>query len=353
MRRVQYCAMHAPQTNLYHVSMQAKTYYISGVVLRSLRRQAATRKETKKLVAELDTLSVDMRTAVKYCLPTRHVTLKSRGGLLFASKEFYHLIAKVEDRFYGTVRLCLIICFTTCFTHKNSCNIHVSVNMQVLMRQNFALASEDAIVNIKCALLTDVGLFREFREMLSPALRDVCAEVLWELVVARMSNLFGTEAAGQMMDELASQKRKKSAPKRAKSGMQFAQPPKFEQLRFAKMQKKIKRNFEVEDLTLDNELLHSTEDVQNSPKHTEPALDHALGDEVTAIEGTGSATRQYKGAIVEIDHEDSVYIICCWGVSNYPNGYNMVVPFTESHLRINQQVHTHKRKRKRKVLMDL
>lgn len=84
--------------------MQAKTYYISGVVLLSLRRGAATRKETKKMLSELDCLSVDMRTAAKDSLPTRHVTVKSRGGLLFACKEFYHLIAKVEDRFYDTVR---------------------------------------------------------------------------------------------------------------------------------------------------------------------------------------------------------------------------------------------------------
>ena len=94
--------------------MQAKTYYISGVVLLSLRREAARRKETKTMVAELDNLSVGMRTAVKECLPTRHVTLKSRGGLLFVCTEFYHVIAKVEDRFYDTV------CFRLFHTHTTS-----------------------------------------------------------------------------------------------------------------------------------------------------------------------------------------------------------------------------------------
>ena len=223
------------------------------------------------------------------------------------------------------------------------------------MRQNFALASKDVIVNIKSALLVDASLLHEFREMLSPPLRTAaCSEVLWQLVVERMCNLFGTELANQMMDELASQKRKTSAPKRAK----FAEPAKFEQLRAAKKQRKVKRNFEVEDLTLDQELMDLTEDgdmdlTEDGETHAEVTLDHALGDEVTAIEGTGSATRQYKGEIVEIDYVNSVYIICCWGVGHHPNGYNMVVPFTESQFRINQQLVTEKRKRKRRVVMDL
>jgi hypothetical protein len=87
---------------------------------------------------------VDMHTATKWCLPTRHVTIKSRGGLLFVCKEFYHLIAKVEDHFYDTV----------------------------LMRQNFALASKDAIINIKASLLVDETLMHEFNEMLSPVIHE-------------------------------------------------------------------------------------------------------------------------------------------------------------------------------------
>ena len=259
------------------------------------------------------------------------------------------------------------------------------------MRQNFALASADAILNIKAFLLEDMALFREFQGMLSPKLLSHgCSEVLWQLVIERMSTLFGTELANQMMDELASQKRKTSAPKRADK---FAKPATSEQLRFAKMQKKIRRHFEVEDLTLDQELMDLTEDnglaapapapspkappaptpnpapapqappapapkspplfeLPPEPVPSEAKPDHALGAQVTAIEGTGSATRLYTGVVVEIDMEENVYIICCRGVSNYPNGYNMKIPFTESRFRINQPVHTGKRKRKTKRNTD-
>ena len=166
-----------------------------------------------------------------------------------------------------------------------------------------------------------------------------------------MSNLFGTELANEMMDELAAQKRT-SAPSRVKSGPKIVQSAKLEQLRSAKKQRKLDRKFEV-DLTLDQELMDLTEGNEDVSTRDEVALDYKLGDEVTAIEGTGSATRQYKGVVVEIDRTNDMYIIGCRGVSNYPHGYNMVVPFTESQVRINQQLHTEKRKRKRRVLMDL
>ena len=54
----------------------------------------------------------------------------------------------------------------------------VCVNTQLLMRQNFALASQDAIVNIKSDLLQDDVLFQEFQELLSAPLRATCGEIL-------------------------------------------------------------------------------------------------------------------------------------------------------------------------------
>ena len=82
----------------------AKTYYICGCVHHSLQQAARSKPaESAELFLALDNLKVDMLTAAKEGLPTRHVTLKSRGGLIFASKGYYQLMCKVEDRFYTTV----------------------------------------------------------------------------------------------------------------------------------------------------------------------------------------------------------------------------------------------------------
>ena len=73
-----------------------------------------------------------------------------------------------------------------------------------------------------------------------------------------------------------------------------------------------------------------------------------LEQKVTTIEGTASATRQYVGVIAEIDLDSECYIVLCQGVRGYRNGYHMTVPFTDAKIRINQPVHTTKRKRRPK-----
>ena len=83
----------------------AKTYYICGCVLRSLQTQVKRKKNQKELTASLDALIVDSKVAAKLGLPTRHVTIKNRGGLQFASKEYYDLMCKIEMRFYSTVMM--------------------------------------------------------------------------------------------------------------------------------------------------------------------------------------------------------------------------------------------------------
>ena len=47
---------------------------------------------------------MDARDAVKLDLPTRHVTMRTGGGLSFASHAYYNWFVKVEDRFFCTVR---------------------------------------------------------------------------------------------------------------------------------------------------------------------------------------------------------------------------------------------------------
>ena len=81
-------------------------------------------------------------------------------------------------------------------------------------------------------------------------------------------------------------------------------------------------------------------------------LDYGVGDKVTVHEGTGSATKQWSGVIVEIDCVCQLYIIFCEGVDSRPNGYNMVVPFQESSSRINQPIVSKSRKRTRKIFTD-
>ena len=80
----------------------AKTYYICGCVLRSLRTQVKRKSKSQELLTSLDALTVDSKVAAKLGLPTRHVTIRNRGGLQFASKEYYDLMCKIEMRFYST-----------------------------------------------------------------------------------------------------------------------------------------------------------------------------------------------------------------------------------------------------------
>ena len=81
----------------------AKTYYICGCVWRSLHTLAKHKCNAKALINALDGMTVDGTTAAKLGLPTRHVTMKNRGGLVFASSAYYKLMNKIENRFYSTV----------------------------------------------------------------------------------------------------------------------------------------------------------------------------------------------------------------------------------------------------------
>ena len=88
------------------------------------------------------------------------------------------------------------------------------------------------------------------------------------------------------------------------------------------------------------------------PPKCSPTLPVQLGQNVSAIEGTGSATKQWSGVVVEVDYHTEVFIICCANVPNYPHGCNMAVPFSEASSRINQKLHAGKRKRKRKKFYE-
>ena len=188
----------------------AKTYYICGCVLRTLRTQVKDKPQTKELLVALNSLTVEAKVAAKLGLPTRHVTLKNRGGLLFASKGYYELMCKIEMRFYSTI----------------------------LMRKNFALLQSDAIANIKNQLLVDDALHEEFQKLIPNG--EECADILWELLVTRISNLHGNETASQLTSELAALKRKTDGAKRLRPDKRTVSA-KYEQLRAARKRKKIER----------------------------------------------------------------------------------------------------------------
>lgn len=115
------------------------------------------------------------------------------------------------------------------------------------------------------------------------------------------------------------------------------------------------------DLTVDMDLTVEAENAVTSQCEVEKkdqseckvVTSHYIGEQVTAIEGTGSACRLWEGVVVEIDRCSEVYIICCHKVPHYPHGYNMAVPFSDAAHRINQPIHTSKRKRKRKTITDM
>lgn len=166
------------------------------------------RKDAADWLRHFNVLHVDSISAQKAGLPTRHVTLKTGGGLLFVSKEFYSVMSKMEEQFFCTVS----------------------------MRKNFALPQTDAISNIRSKLLDSQSLKTLFSKCV-PSLQDV--DYLWGLIVQRLCTLHGNEMAAQMMQELASLKRQK----KSKSKDKVARPLqlKFEQLRAAKKRKKIER----------------------------------------------------------------------------------------------------------------
>lgn len=226
----------------------------------------------------------------------------------------------------------------------------------MLMRKNFTLARSDTILNIRNELLTDVGLADEFKIIMSDS---ETAEVLWGLLVQRVSNLHGTELASRLTSNLASSKRNKQC-KAPNKPHKRTLAMKFEQLRAAKRRKKLERQNEI-DLTLDEpefemSEMQDPEFKKSELQESEPQvrdIGFSLGDTVSVLEGTGSATQQWSGNIVEIDHYCGVVIVLCTNVPHYPHGYNMVIPFNEISRRINQSVHSVKRKRKKKIIQSM
>ena len=217
------------------------------------------------------------------------------------------------------------------------------------MRDNFLLTNPDAILNIRNDLLQDAPLHAEFNSMM-PDAKEETTQALWEHFVERISNLHGTEMATQITANLASSKRKTASAKCAKRPEGRTLNVKHEQLRAVKMQKKINIRTQPPPIDLTAE--------ETEPRPTFEFVQtiecqFQLGQPVTANEGTGSASKQWKGVIVEVDHCAEVLIICCDNVPNYPHGYNMAVPFSETSERINKPLHSKKRKRKRNVIRSM
>ena len=82
----------------------AKTYYLCGCVYNSIHKIIARRK-CKDQLRWLESFVVDSAVAAKFGLPTRHVTMRTGGGLVFASPKYYKVFSKMEDYFYCTVSL--------------------------------------------------------------------------------------------------------------------------------------------------------------------------------------------------------------------------------------------------------
>jgi len=80
-----------------------KTYYVCGCVLHSVKNILRRRKDAEVWLRCFEHFTVDITTAAKDALPTRHVTLKTGGGLLFVSKACYEVMSKMENYFFCTV----------------------------------------------------------------------------------------------------------------------------------------------------------------------------------------------------------------------------------------------------------
>ena len=201
-----------------------------------------------------------------------------------------------------------------------------------MISRNFA--SPDAILKISNGLGQDTKLLNDFK-VLMPSADEKSVEILWDLFVARISTLHGTELASKYMEELASSKRKSNA-----TGCSVSVSATMEQLRAVKKRKRM--------------VIKNVVDLTQVVSQVDVDLD--VGQKVTAIEGTGSGTRQYEGTVVEIDPYSEVIIICC-EVSGYPHGYNMAVPFSSRKSRIkdpgSSSLNGSKRKRIRKVIQSM
>ena len=143
------------------------------------------RKDADEWLHHFEQLHVSSFSAQKAGLPTRHVTLRTGGGLLFSSPQFYGVMSKMEDYFFCTVS----------------------------MRKNFAVPQTDAISNIRAQLLDSESLKTLFNKCV-PSLHDV--DYLWGMIVQRLSTLHGNEMAARMMEELASLKRNKTSKNKCK-----------------------------------------------------------------------------------------------------------------------------------------
>ena len=322
----------------------AKTYYLCGCVYHSVHNIVERRKgkDTDRQLLCLETLCVDSDTAAKQGLPTRHVTLKTGGGLVFASKGFYEVFSQMEDFFYCTVgphRHTLYTHHVVMSTCTPSCP-----NPQVTMRANFGMPDVDIISTIGQSILDDENVRSSFCNLLPPEDRVVFGQDFFEEFVKRLQTMHGTELAAQLTERLASLKRSKDARKRNRLVEVNA---KHEQLRAVKKKRKIMRTQHKRvdvDLTAVPVSTHHTHIGENLELHFK------LGEQVTAIEGTGSSTRQYQGTVTEIDLDGECYIVLCQGVHGYRHGYNMLVPFSDSKIRMNQPVHTTQRKRIPKIM---
>ena len=69
------------------------------------RRVDPLSMKSKKMLTTLNSLTVSAKVAAKLGLHTRHITIKNRGGLLFASQSYYELMSKIEDMFYSTIMM--------------------------------------------------------------------------------------------------------------------------------------------------------------------------------------------------------------------------------------------------------
>ena len=108
--------------------------------------------------------------------------LVTGGGLTYASKRYYEVFSRMEDRFFCTV----------------------------VMRQNFCVDS-NIINKITDDLLTDSTLISAFLGIMSRSGPDHSGLELYKMFVHRMATLHGTELAFQLMESLASTKRKDAA----------------------------------------------------------------------------------------------------------------------------------------------
>ena len=211
------------------------------------------------------------------------------------------------------------------------------------MRRNFAVTDVNIISLIKTRILNDECLLTEFLQIM-PESDLTFGRELFDLFVERLCTLHGKELASQLMQDFAQKKRRSTQKKKATQAPQMS--AKYEQLRAARKRKRLERishKHEVFDLTVDRTAIISS--VRNDISRD---VTHVLGEKVSALEGKGSATRLLYGTVVEIDTENELYVICCDGVSNFDNGYLMVVPFKDACTRINKPVHTELRKRRRK-----